>query len=277
MEAENRIVGKIGQEMPSSKREIEEDVLEELSYLSRRSEWVPVSELYKYLEMSKRDVNYYVKQMLKHGYVDDVDKNGNIKISELGRITGAQCRHRHETFTQFLQLIGVKGKAADEDACRMEHVVSEETVQQITNFVNYGDTFERVIKYTDLKYRYKPGNYSFLMGIYYTDIRCPRAFAKEFKIFSENITLHVDEDSSWFVLKPLKQLPKNTEVWYMERKGAWVKAEIIENCPQIPSDAFEYAMQSRDPITEGTILIAFVKTGEIPDEYRSRELDVHIW
>ena len=41
----------------------------------------------------------------------------------------------------------------------MEHVASEETVQQIHNFINYGSTFERVMKKTDLRYYYEPGDY----------------------------------------------------------------------------------------------------------------------
>lgn len=51
----------------------------------------------------------------------------------------------------------------------MEHVVSDETVQQICNFVNYGSTFEHALRNTDLRYRYEPREYSFLMGIYYME------------------------------------------------------------------------------------------------------------
>ena len=70
----------------------------------------------------------------------------------------------HQTFTQFLQYVGVGSSTAEEDACRMEHVASEETVQQICNFVNYGSTFERVMRNTDLRYRYEPGRLSFYDG-----------------------------------------------------------------------------------------------------------------
>ena len=56
----------------------------------------------------------------------------------------------------------------------MEHVASEETVQQIHNFINYGSTFERVMKKTDLRYYYEPGDYTFMMGIYYMEKTCPR-------------------------------------------------------------------------------------------------------
>ena len=53
--------------------------------------------------------------------------------------------------------LGVPAEIAAEDACRMEHVVSEETVQQICNFVDYGDTFERILKHSDLRSWYQTG------------------------------------------------------------------------------------------------------------------------
>ena len=82
----------------------------------------------------------------------------------------------------------------------MEHVVSDETVQQICNFVNYGSTFEHALRNTDLRYRYEPGEYSFLMGIYYMEKTCPRRLAGEFKNYKEQIRLHVKKEDSYFEL-----------------------------------------------------------------------------
>ena len=91
-------------------------------------------------------------------------------------------------------------RIAEEDACRMEHVVSDETVQQICNFVNYGSTFEHALRNTDLRYRYEPREYSFLMGIYYMEKTCPRRLAGEFKNYKEQIRLHVKKEDSYFEL-----------------------------------------------------------------------------
>ena len=100
----------------------------------------------------------------------------------------------------FLEYVGVESRIAEEDACRMEHVVSDETVQQICNFVNYGSTFEHALRNTDLRYRYEPGEYSFLMGIYYMEKTCPRRLAGEFKNYKEQIRLHVKKEDSYFEL-----------------------------------------------------------------------------
>ena len=92
--------------------------------------------------MSRREVLACLKQLTAQGYVKIEEKNICVCLTELGRIRGEECRHRHETFTQLLEYVGVESRIAEEDACRMEHVVSDETVQQICNFVNYGSTFE---------------------------------------------------------------------------------------------------------------------------------------
>lgn len=276
MDQEKEFTAGIGREMPSSKREMEEDLLEQLCIFEGKKESLNVSYVSRELHMTRRDVNYYLKQMKKHGYVEDgVQEEGEIRLTELGRITGAECRHRHDTFTQFLQYIGVEREKASEDACRMEHVVSEETVQKICDFVNYGETYEQVLRYTDLKYRYLPGEYEFLMGIYYMEKTCPRRFAREFSYFSEKIYLYVDEEKSWFELE--KKSPLSLCLWYKAPDKGWVKAEEKDGRLVIPSVVFEFSMRKPNPITEGTALVAFARKGEKPEEWNSRELDVHIW
>lgn len=173
-----------------------------------------------------------------------------------------------------MQFIGVESETAREDACRIEHIVSEETVRQVCNFVNYGDTFERVLRYTDLSYRYTPGEYSFLMGIYYLEKTYPRRFAREYSSFSENIRLFVEENKSWFELEPTGG--DTGHLWYQEQKQ-WICAEEHDGRPVLPSDIFEFTLQKQDPIIEGTALIAFARDGERPLDWGIRELDVHIW
>ena len=95
----------------------------------------------------------------------------------------------------------------------MEHVASEETVQQIHNFINYGSTFERVMKKTDLRYYYEPGDYTFMMGIYYMEKTCPRRLTTEFKDYREQIRLHVKEEYSCFELLCTDQTKNRLDLW----------------------------------------------------------------
>ena len=274
-------------QLPSSRREIEEDMLEQICLIANAGAEITVEELGGRMNMSRREVNFYLKQLKTHGYVvrekdtytglQGRRAESGIFLTELGKITGEEFQYRHEILTQFLQFVGVSEEKAKEDACRMEHVISEETVQQICNFVDYGNTFERILKQSDLRSWYRPGRYQFLMGIYQIEKTCPRRFAREFKHFSENIWLHVTEDESSFELIKREGEASSQNLWYKDPEQGWIQAEERMGNPRIPSGAFKFLTRCQDPIIEGVALIAFTRKGEKPVDWNSRELDVHIW
>lgn len=274
-------------QLPSSRREIGEDMLEQICLIANAGAEITVEKLCDRMDMSKREVTFYLKQLKTHGYVvrekdtctglQGRGAESGIFLTELGKITGEEFQYRHEILTQFLQFVGVSEEKAKEDACRMEHVISEETVQQICNFVDYGDTFERILKQSDLRSWYRPGSYQFLMGIYQIEKTCPRRFAREFKHFSENIWLHVTEDESSFELIKREGEASSQNLWYKDPEQGWMQAEERMGNPRIPSGAFKFLTRCQDPIIEGVALIAFTRKGEKPVDWNSRELDVHIW
>ena len=274
-------------QLPSSRREIGEDMLEQICLIANAGAEITVEKLCDRMDMSRREVNFYLKQLKTHGYVvreketytglQGKGAESGIFLTELGKITGEEFQYRHEILTQFLQFVGVSEEKAKEDACRMEHVISEETVQQICNFVDYGDTFERILKQSDLRIWYRPGSYQFLMGIYQIEKTCPRRFAREFKRFSENIWLHVTEDESSFELIKMEGEASSQNLWYKDPEQGWIQAEERMENPRIPSGAFKFLTRCQDPIIEGVALIAFTRKGEKPVDWNSRELDVHIW
>ena len=274
-------------QLPSSRREIEEDMLEQICLIANAGAEITVEELGGRMNMSRREVNFYLKQLKTHGYVvrekdtytglQGRRAESGIFLTELGKITGEEFQYRHEILTQFLQFVGVSEEKAKEDACRMEHVISEETVQQICNFVDYGNTFERILKQSDLRSWYRPGRYQFLMGIYQIEKTYPRRFAREFKRFSENIRLHVTEDESSFELIKREGEASSQNLWYKDPEQGWMQAEERMGNPRIPSGAFKFLTRCQDPIIEGVALIAFTRKGEKPVDWNSRELDVHIW
>ena len=276
MKKDTEFTAGTGDIMPSSRRETEEDMLEQFCILANKRMEITVPDICRRMDLTRREVNFYLKQMVLHGYILPPKEKENIILTEFGRITGEEFRYRHEIFTQFLQFVGVQSDRAEEDACRIEHVVSEETVQQICNFVDYGDTFERILKYSDLRTRYNPGTYTFIMGIYYMEKTCPRRLAVEFQQFSENILLHVEKKYSYFELIRTKDKGDGW-IWYKDPEQGWMRAEQKEGNPWIPSGVFEFSTRRQDPVTEGNVLIAFTREGERPLEWNCRELDVHIW
>lgn len=69
------------------------------------------------------------------GFID-IDVNGHIEFTEKGAERAECVSERHEVLTQWLKGLGVSAATAEEDACRMEHVISSETFAAVKNRVN---------------------------------------------------------------------------------------------------------------------------------------------
>ena len=264
-----------GVDIPSSKEESEENILKKLCILEETHREPKLEELYDLFEISRRRVNFILRDLEERGYLELSMKDQVARLTETGRLRGMECRHRHDTLSQFLQFVGVGEETADKDACRMEHVVSAQTVQKLMDFVNYGETYERVIRNTDLSSRYHPGTYQFLMGIYQLEKRCPRSLAKEGSLFLEEVILQVEPRQASFLLRPKSELKGS--LWFMDQEQAWKQARLENGCPVLPSDAFEFSVQQKSAVTEGTVLVMLVRRGEKQTDDLIRELNVHIW
>ena len=64
-----------------------------------------------------------------------VDENGYIRLTEDGLKIAEAVYSRHILFTNWLTELGVDSKIASEDACRIEHIISEESYQAIKDFI----------------------------------------------------------------------------------------------------------------------------------------------
>ena len=133
MKKDTEFTAGTGDIMPSSRRETEEDMLEQFCILANKRMEITVPDICRRMDLTRREVNFYLKQMVLHGYILPPKEKENIVLTEFGRITGEEFRYRHEIFTQFLQFVGVQSDRAEEDACRIEHVISKESFEAIKN------------------------------------------------------------------------------------------------------------------------------------------------
>ena len=107
------IIKETDAQLPSSRREIEEDMLEQICLIANAGAEITVEELCSRMDMSRREVNFYLKQLKVHGYIirEKVTSTGHqkdgsgsgISLTEFGKITGEEFQYRHEILTQFLQ------------------------------------------------------------------------------------------------------------------------------------------------------------------------------
>ena len=104
--------------------------LEAIYVLSQESNEVRAIDVGDYLGYSKPSVSRALGVLRDQGLVRK-DEDGFIKLTEDGETRAKQIYERHTVLTQILMRIGVDEKTAAEDACRVEHYISDETFDAI--------------------------------------------------------------------------------------------------------------------------------------------------
>lgn len=116
-------------------REAGENYLEAILRLEDENRHVRSIDVASALGVSRPSVNKALGVLKKAGMVDQ-QPYGRISLTELGRETAGEVLHRHLTLRTFLtKILGVDAETADEDACRMEHVISEETMDKLIDYL----------------------------------------------------------------------------------------------------------------------------------------------
>lgn len=113
-----------------------ENYLEAILVLSKQGQ-VRSIDVANYLEFSKPSVSVAVAN-LKAALLLTVDENGHLHLTESGRALAEQVYERHTLLTECLVRLGVDPRIAAEDACRMEHVISQESFEQIKAHMGKG-------------------------------------------------------------------------------------------------------------------------------------------
>ena len=105
-------------------KESSEDYLEAILILSDDKKVVRNIDIAKHLEFSKP---------LKEKHLIEIDGDNYITLTAEGRKIAERTYERHLGITKVLTSLGVDRKTAEKDACRIEHVISEETFNAISN------------------------------------------------------------------------------------------------------------------------------------------------
>ena len=111
-------------------QESPEDYLETIYMLSLHSSEVRSIDVARHLGYSKPSVSVAMKRLRENGYVN-MDDNNLLKLKESGLAIARSIYERHQVISGYLMSIGVSEETALKDACRIEHVLSEETFHKI--------------------------------------------------------------------------------------------------------------------------------------------------
>ena len=111
-------------------QESAENYLETILILHKRSGNVRSIDIANELEYSKPSVSVAMRHLREEELIS-VDGSGYITLLPKGQAIAERIFERHELLTSWLVHLGVPQEIASEDACRIEHVISEETFQAI--------------------------------------------------------------------------------------------------------------------------------------------------
>ena len=104
--------------------------LETIYVLSKQIRDVRSLDVAEYMNFSKPSVSRAAR-LLKEGEFITVDKDGYITLTDAGREIAEKIYERHTLLTNFLTGLGVDEETAADDACKMEHDISDATFEAI--------------------------------------------------------------------------------------------------------------------------------------------------
>ncbi len=109
--------------------------LETILILSKQQQHVRSIDVGEYMGFSKPSVSRAVGLLKTGGYIS-VDDDGYLTLTELGLELATKIYERHNILTSFLTSIGVDKDTAAQDACRIEHVLSDESLEAIKKYIS---------------------------------------------------------------------------------------------------------------------------------------------
>ena len=116
-------------------RESEEMYLETILLLHRGKPNVRAVDVGEELGYAKSSVSRGVNLLKDKGYIEIDHATGNLTFTEAGKKKAEGIYERHSVLTKALMKMGAEEHVAEENACRIEHVVSEEMMQVFKKFI----------------------------------------------------------------------------------------------------------------------------------------------
>lgn len=108
--------------------------LETILTLKGKNQYVRSIDIAMALNYSKPSVSRAIK-LLKESNLITIDEKGYIDFTQAGKDIAEGVYDRHQVLTKLLTIVGVSDSVAENDACRIEHIICEETYQCIKDFV----------------------------------------------------------------------------------------------------------------------------------------------
>ena len=136
-----------------------EDYLEALDIIIEKKGYAQVKDVTKFLGVGASSVTEMFQKLGDAGYIN-YEKYSGVTLTSKGKNIAKKTRKKHDTLKKFLLIIGVDEKIANEDACKIEHIVNPKTMDRLTKFVEFVKRFGDSPKWLEhFKHFYETGEY----------------------------------------------------------------------------------------------------------------------
>ena len=113
--------------------------METILLLHQQTGFVRSVDIANKLDYTKPSVSRAMSILKKNGFIS-MDRSGQILLTEKGLQKASEIYERHCLITNFLErVLSVSPEIAEQDACRIEHIISQETVDKIKALMNERD------------------------------------------------------------------------------------------------------------------------------------------
>ena len=120
-------------------RKSSEDYLEAMLVMRERHGYIRSVDIAAELNVTKPSVSYATKRLRENGYIT-MDKDGLITLTESGMTIARKMFQRHQILTEVFIKMGVDPETAAEDACKIEHDLSQATFDAICRLAEHIDS-----------------------------------------------------------------------------------------------------------------------------------------
>ena len=113
-----------------------EDYVEMIYMLQKMKDRVKTNDIASAFNISPASVTEIFQKLAEEGYIN-YERYGGVTLRIKGEKIAVDTIKKHNILREFLISLGVREKIANEDACKIEHVINKETMNRLTKFVDF--------------------------------------------------------------------------------------------------------------------------------------------
>lgn len=126
-------------------KESAENYLEAILMLKKKNGFVRSIDIANLLNVTKPSVSVAMKGFREENYIT-VDGDGSINLTDKGMEIAKKVYERHEVIAAALMALGVEESVANEDSCRIEHDISDQTFLKLKQHLKMHNKMHNILK-----------------------------------------------------------------------------------------------------------------------------------